>query len=84
MRGLSSRLPSFLRLDFFVRREGNKSVIYIGEITEAGASCLGWGEGWTATFDAIIQCAVGMPFPQVTPQLFCDKEYEQRYGAEFR
>eukprot|EP01061_Rhynchopus_euleeides_P015778 TRINITY_DN26824_c0_g1_i1.p1 TRINITY_DN26824_c0_g1~~TRINITY_DN26824_c0_g1_i1.p1 ORF type:complete len:610 (+),score=236.54 TRINITY_DN26824_c0_g1_i1:40-1830(+) len=80
IRGLNAKLPSFLRLDFFVKREGVRSSIFIGEITEAGASCLGWADGWTATFDAVLHAAAGIPFPHALPALAHESEYDERFG----
>ena len=79
IRGLNAKLPSFLRLDFFVKREGLTSSVFIGEITEAGASCLGWADGWTATFDAVLHAGAGVPFPHQLPPLQMEAEYEERY-----
>ena len=63
MRGIDPTTPPFIRLDFFVKHTGpnTPAVIHTGEITETGASCLGWADGWTATFDAVIEAATGTP-----------------------
>jgi len=57
----SSEVPSAIRMDFFVQSKGPgcEPVIMIGELTEQGASTLGWDEGPEITFDAVIDVCIG-------------------------
>eukprot|EP00756_Hemistasia_phaeocysticola_P010125 Hpha_TRINITY_DN14994_c0_g1::TRINITY_DN14994_c0_g1_i2::g.144637::m.144637 len=57
----SSEVPSAVRMDFFVQSKGSgcEPVIMIGELTEQGASTLGWDEGPEVTFDAVIDVCTG-------------------------
>ncbi|KAJ9469514.1 hypothetical protein DIPPA_24965 [Diplonema papillatum] len=84
VRGIDSHFPPFLRLDYFVKRVGNESKVMTGELTEMGASCLGWADGWTATFDAVLKAAGDVPFPSILAPLSCQRDYEERDAKRAR
>ena len=49
--------PAVCRMDFFVKLHGKTATVTTGELTEQGASMLGWKEGPRLTFDAVLrQC----------------------------
>eukprot|EP01060_Flectonema_neradi_P000638 TRINITY_DN1039_c12_g1_i1.p1 TRINITY_DN1039_c12_g1~~TRINITY_DN1039_c12_g1_i1.p1 ORF type:complete len:517 (+),score=84.82 TRINITY_DN1039_c12_g1_i1:63-1553(+) len=47
--------PPVCRMDFFVKLHGATATVTTGELTEQGASMLGWKEGPRLTFDAILR-----------------------------
>ncbi|KAK3258596.1 hypothetical protein CYMTET_32377 [Cymbomonas tetramitiformis] len=50
-------LPPVVRFDYFVRQVGDDCVVTIGEITECGASTLGWRDGPDMVLKAVLMSA---------------------------
>eukprot|EP00755_Sulcionema_specki_P024053 Sspe_Gene.14634::Locus_5071_Transcript_1_1_Confidence_1.000_Length_1736::g.14634::m.14634 len=64
MRAESCDVPPACRMDFFVKLNGPTATVMTGELTEQGASTLGWEDGPTLTFDAVIRACIEATPPE--------------------
>ncbi|KAJ9440431.1 hypothetical protein DIPPA_25442 [Diplonema papillatum] len=59
LRAECSEPPPCMRMDFFVKLHGTTATVTTGELTEQGASLLGWKEGPDLTFNAVLRNCLG-------------------------